>query len=270
MHLSISASDVYKTLEGPLLLTLRFFLLSGAIFLFLYVWKRDKYWFAKIQQRYPGNKNIWYEIKYSFYTTIIFGLVIIWIMWASKNRYTLIYYPIDKHGYVYYIISILLMILIHDAYFYWTHRFLHWKPMFKMVHRVHHYSINPTPFSSYCFHPIEALIQIGIVPLIIFTVPYHVSALGVFTFYTLVMNLMGHTGHEFLPSGFNKHKIFKWHNTPTHHNMHHKFVKYNYGLYFNIWDIFMKTEHPKYNEHFDEVVSRRNINKKQNEPDKVK
>ena len=243
-------------------MTIRFFTVSGAIFLFVYVWKRDKYWFAKIQQRYPGNKDIWHEIKYSISTAVIFGIILIWVMWASKNRYTLIYYPIDKYGYGYYVISILLMIFIHDAYFYWTHRFLHWKPMFKIAHKVHHHSTNPTPFASYCFHPIEALIQFGIFPLVVFTVPYHVSVVGIFTVYTLLLNLGGHTGYEFFPRWFNKNKLSKWHSTPTHHNMHHKFVKYNFGLYFNIWDKIMKTEHPKYNEHFEEVISRRGNGKK--------
>lgn len=257
-------------------MSVRFFLLAGSIFLFLYVWKKKKYWSAKIQQRYPGNKQILYEIKYSFFTILIFGLVIFQVMWASKARLTLIYYPIDKYGYTYYFFSMLLMILVHDAYFFWTHRFLHWKPLFKMVHKVHHYSINPTPFSSYCFHPLEALIEIGIFPLLVFTIPYHVSAIAVFSVYTLTMNVMGHTGYEFFPKWFARHKISKWHNTATHHNMHHKFVKCNYGLYFNFWDRVMKTNHAKYEEYFEKVVDKRqhgetNLDRpvKQNEQEEV-
>ena len=257
MHIFSSIASLIDTFGVSFLLSVRFFLFAGAIFLFLYVWKRKKYWYAKIQQRYPGNKHVFHEIKYSFLTVLIFGIVIVQVMWASKTKQTLIYYPIDKYGYPYYFLSIILMIVLHDAYFYWTHRFLHWKPLFKMVHKVHHHSINPTPFSSYCFHPFEALIEIGIVPLIVFTIPYHVSALGVFTIYTLVLNVIGHTGYEIFPKGFATHKIWKWHNTPTHHNMHHKFVKCNYGLYFNFWDRVMKTNHAKYEGYFDEVAGRK-------------
>jgi lathosterol oxidase len=261
MHVFSSLTSLYTTLEASLLLSLRFFLFAGVIFLFLYVWKRDKYWFAKIQQLYPGNKNIWHEIKYSFFTVVVFGIVLIQVMWASKNRWTLIYYPIDKYGYGYWAFSILLMIVIHDAYFYWTHRFLHWKPIFKMVHKVHHHSLNPTPFASYCFHPFEALVEIGIIPLLVFTVPYHVSAICAFSVYTLVLNVIGHTGYEFLPRGFTTHKIFKWHNSATHHNMHHKFIKCNYGLYFNFWDRVMKTNHPKYDQYYEGVIDQREIDK---------
>jgi lathosterol oxidase len=256
MHIFSSAYSI-ESLETAFFMSVRFFLLAGSIFLFLYVWKKKKYWSAKIQQRYPGNKQLLHEIKYSFFTILIFGLVIFQVMWASKTRLTLIYYPIDKYGYAYYFFSIPLMFLVHDAYFYWTHRFLHWKPVFKMVHKVHHYSINPTPFSSYCFHPLEALIEVGIFPLLVFTIPYHVSAIAVFSVYTLTMNVMGHTGYEFFPKWFARHKILKWHNTATHHNMHHKFVKCNYGLYFNFWDRVMKTNHAKYEEYFEKVVDKR-------------
>lgn len=27
---------------------------------------------------------------------------------------------------------------LHDAWFYWTHRLLHWKPLYRHVHYIHH------------------------------------------------------------------------------------------------------------------------------------
>lgn len=27
---------------------------------------------------------------------------------------------------------------VHDAWFYWTHRLLHWKPLYQRVHCIHH------------------------------------------------------------------------------------------------------------------------------------
>jgi lathosterol oxidase len=148
------------------------------------------------------------------------------------------------------------MVIVHDAYFYWTHRLLHWKPLFKVVHITHHLSRNPTPFSAYAFHPLEALINVGIVPLVAFTIPAHVSAIVIFTIYQLLINVLGHLGFELLPKWFAHNKVTKWHNTFTHHNLHHQFVKYNYGLYLNFWDRIMNTNHPHYEHHFDKVVER--------------
>lgn len=257
MHDIFSLGGLFDTLQVSVLLSVRFFLFAGAIYLVFYVWKKRELLYLKIQQRFPDKSYVIREIKYSFLTVFIFGLVLVPVMWASYHRWTLIYHPADKYGYPYLIFSALLMIFLHDAYFYWTHRLLHWKPLFKHVHKIHHLSLNPTPFSSYAFHPVEALFEISIVPLIVFTIPYHVYALYFFTGYTLFMNVAGHMGYEFFPKGFASHKILKWHNTATNHNMHHRFVKCNYGLYFNIWDRIMKTNHPRYEEIYDEVIEQR-------------
>ena len=68
---------------------------------------------------------------------------------------------------------------------------------------------------------------------------------------------MGHLGYEIFPRNMIQHPLFKWLNTSTNHNMHHKYVRCNYGLYFNIWDRLMDTNHTRYYEVYDEVTSRR-------------
>jgi lathosterol oxidase len=243
----------------PVLLSIagRYLIFAGLFYLFFYVWRKKAYWQAKIQQRYPENKHILGEIANSVITILIFGAVIIGVIWTSKKGLTKIYPNISDHGYVYYIFSIVLMIFMHDTYFYWTHRAMHWKPLFRLMHKTHHLSTNPTPFAAYAFHPLEAIVEIGIVPLIAFTIPYHGTALTIFSLYSLLLNVTGHLGYELFPKGFVSHQLFKWHNTSTHHNMHHRLVKCNYGLYFNIWDRLMGTNHPDYEKSFEQVATRR-------------
>ncbi|MGZ3751131.1 MAG: sterol desaturase family protein [Mucilaginibacter sp.] len=238
-------------------LSSRYFLFAGLFYLFFYVWKNRKYWYAKIQERYPENKHILREILYSLLTMLVFGAVIILVVIAGKNGLTKVYTHIDQYGYPYFIFSILLMIFLHDTYFYWTHRLMHWKPLFKIAHKTHHLSTNPTPFAAYAFHPVEAVVEVGIIPLIAFTIPYHMAALGIFSLYAILLNVIGHLGFELFPKGFTTHRLFKWHNTSTHHNMHHRLVKCNYGLYFNIWDRIMRTNHPDYDRSFETVVEKR-------------
>ncbi len=48
-------------------------------------------------------------------------------------------------------------------------------------------------------------------------------------------------------------------NTSVAHNMHHKYFKGNYGLYFTIWDRFMGTLNENYDTAFDEVTTRKKI-----------
>jgi lathosterol oxidase len=234
-------------------------LVAGLTYLLMDVWRGKFYWSSKIQQYYPGRKHILREMGYSASTLLIFGLVLIGLAWANFHGYTLVYSPLNKYGYVYYVFSIAEGIFLHDAWFYWTHRLLHWKPLFKTVHVKHHLSVNPTPFAALAFHPVEAFLQIIIVPILaIFIIPHHFSVVQIIFLYSLLVNVGGHMGYETLPDWFPKHRIFRWHNTSTHHNMHHRLVKYNYGLYFNTWDRWMGTNHPDYEAHFDKVVERRN------------
>jgi sterol desaturase/sphingolipid hydroxylase (fatty acid hydroxylase superfamily) len=33
---------------------------------------------------------------------------------------------------------IVLLDVLHDAWFYWTHRLLHWRPLYRHIHFEHH------------------------------------------------------------------------------------------------------------------------------------
>ncbi len=79
------------------------------------------------------------------------------------------------------------------------------------------------------------------------------------------MNVLGHLGFELYPSGSTKHWLGRWNNTSTHHNMHHKYTRCNYGLYFNWWDTLMGTNHARYEEQFEQVAGRRVPHEKINE-----
>jgi uncharacterized protein (DUF2147 family) len=135
---------------------------------------------------------------------------------------------------------------------------MHHKAIFKYVHRVHHESTNPSPWAAYAFHPWEALIQALVMPTLVFTLPLHPLAASIFLIYMIVRNVIGHTGFEIFPKGFTKNKWLNWNTAVTHHNMHHEHFHGNYGLYFTWWDKWMKTEHKKYHEAFEEVKSRPN------------
>jgi lathosterol oxidase len=247
-----------KAIEVLFLIAFPYLLFTTIAFGAFYLWRNRKYWNMKIQRYWPKKSHIAREIMLSLLTMVIFIAVILLINWAGNHGYTRVYPNISDRGYVYFVFSIILMLVVQDTYFYWIHRFMHWKPVFKRVHKAHHMSTNPTPFAAYAFHPAEALLQIAIIPIIAFTIPYHLFAISTFSISSLLVNIMvSHMGFEFLPKGFTSHKYFKWLNPSTHHNMHHSLPKCNYSLYLNIWDRLMKTNHPDYEETFERVVNER-------------
>ena len=38
----------------------------------------------------------------------------------------------------YMLLTVVALDVLHDAWFYWTHRLLHWRPLYVHVHAIHH------------------------------------------------------------------------------------------------------------------------------------
>lgn len=239
-----------------LLIFLRYAVPASLVFFLVYHWRRKDWFFWKIQQKFPKGSQIRSEIGHSLMTSFIFAAMAIGIYALRKLGFGAMYFDIAERGVAYYLGSIVFMIFAHDAYFYWTHRLMHHPRLFRLFHLVHHRSVNPTPYTSFSFHPLEAIVEFGIVPIIALFIPMHPSALLIFTLWSIAFNILGHTGYEMSPAGFTRHWLFKWINTPTHHNMHHEKSRCNYSLYFNIWDRLMGTNHPDYDAAFERIKAR--------------
>jgi Delta7-sterol 5-desaturase len=235
---------------------LRYYLFAGTAYWFFYKKKRRDWVHRKIQAKFPADAQLRQERLHSMTTVVVFGIVSISVFFLRKNGFTLMYDHIDTYGWGYLLLSIAAVILLHDTYFYWTHRLMHHPKVFKYVHKVHHLSHNPTPWAAFAFHPLEAIVEAGIVPLAIFLIPLHNIALTIFLTYMIVFNVIGHLGFEIYPAGFLRNAFGKLQNTSTHHNMHHQLGKGNYGLYFNFWDKIMGTNFKEYEQRFEENAGR--------------
>ena len=241
------------------MLSARYLIFAGGAYLLYYVIKRQDWLFMKIQPKFPERKQLVTEISYSFLSFIMFAFVVIGIRLAVTHGIfeTRVYRNFSEHSVLYYITTTIFIIFFHDTYFYWMHRMMHHPLLYEKVHKVHHLSKDPTPWAAFAFHPSEAVLEIAFVPFLIFTIPLHFTSLLILSMWQVMFNVMGHLGYEIFPRKMMQHPLFKWLNTSTNHNMHHKFVKCNYGLYFNIWDRLMNTNHSKYYDTYDEVTTRR-------------
>ncbi len=235
---------------------LRYLIPASLAFLIFWVIAKNALMHLFIQRTMPKSGQLWKEFAYSMSTVVIFSLVGFGIYSAEHAGLTKIYHNVTDYGIAYLIASLVIAIVFHDFYFYWTHRLMHHKKLFRHVHRVHHESANPSPWAAYSFHPWEAFIQALVMPILVFSLPLHPLTAFVFLAYMIIRNVIGHLGFEILPKGFTKNKWLNWNTAVTHHNMHHEHFHSNYGLYFTWWDKLMKTEDCKYHEAFEEVKSR--------------
>lgn len=238
------------------------YLVLALIATVLFYWLFQKKWqFKKIQTALPKASDYTREIGYSIITILIFGFIgYLLHFYQPVVQYTLQYKDIHAYGWAWYFAAFIVMLIVHDTYFYWTHRLMHHPKIFKYLHLVHHKSTNPSPWAAYAFHPLEAVVEAGILPVFVFTLPLHLTHTFFFFFIMIVYNVYGHLGYELYPKGFSKSAVGKWINTSVNHNQHHQYFKGNYGLYFLWWDRWMNTLRTDYDTRFEEVKGRKKEN----------
>ena len=237
-------------------IAVRYLIVAVVFYIVYYKVFKSKFAGKKIQLKFPKNQDYIREIKYSLFAIFFFGIAGVISLRSPISEYNQVNYDFKEMPIWYYIACFPVMLVIHDTYFYWMHRSLHHPSLYKYTHEVHHRSTNPSPWAAYAFHPFEAILEAAILPILAFTLPLHISAIGLFFLFSIIYNVYGHSGYELYPKSLNKHWAGKFLNTSIHHNMHHKEFKNSYGLYFTFWDRLMGTMAEQYEEKFEEVTSR--------------
>lgn len=208
----------------------------------------------KIRPASPGREQMAREFWASLRTSVIFALGGVISVMGSDAGVLKAYDDPAAHGWGYFWISLAALIVLHDAWFYWTHRLIHDPRLFRRFHRLHHKSYNPSPFTAYSFDVGEATINAAFMPLTLLFFPLSELAIFLFLAHMIIKNAVGHSGYELFPARRNGRPLFDFLTTVTHHDLHHSQAGWNYGLYFTWWDRLMKTEHPLYHEKFAEAV----------------
>lgn len=240
----LTDAPLYKWLIAPVVIFGRYFLLCSWVFALFYLWKQRAWLHRKIQQKFPQASDYRREIGYSTLTALIFAAVGYGCLGTPLRQYTHLYTDVSEYGIGYLVFSVLIIVFLHDTYFYWMHRLMHHPRLYRHVHLLHHRSVNPSPWAAYAFHPLEAAVEAGILPIILFFMPVHPIALFCFVSLMLWFNVYGHLGYELFPKKMYEHPVGRWLNSSVYHNQHHERFHGNYGLYFTCWDRWMGTLRP--------------------------
>lgn len=227
------------------ILLLRYFITAGFFYTYYLKVKNQKTEKKILSNRPLKKEQVKKEIYWSVVSSGIFAFfgAITYLLW-SKDL-TAIYLKPSEFGYWYLPLSLLIVLLIHETYYYWVHRAMHFPKIYKIVHKVHHQSLNTTPWTAFSFHPWESIIEALIVPVILLVIPLNIYVL---LFYLMLMtfsSMINHLDIEVYPESFRKSWFGKLWIDATHHHFHHKEFNTNYGLYFTFWDKLMKTESRK-------------------------
>lgn len=216
----------------------RYFLLTLLFYLPFYkrqsIWTKGKQIYSKL----PDHKAQLFEIKWSMVSSVIFGIsgVLLGVFW--QLGWSRFYLTFDQYGWTYLLLSGFILSILHDLYFYLTHRLLHIPWMYRRFHSIHHASLQPSPWASFSFHPVETIIEALPIPLFSLILPLHPAVIICYLTLMTLSAIINHLGFEVMPQG-----LQKWLISGTHHSGHHRYFNYNYGLFYTFWDRLLGTEH---------------------------
>ncbi|PPR54820.1 MAG: hypothetical protein CFH16_00136 [Alphaproteobacteria bacterium MarineAlpha5_Bin6] len=206
-------------------------LIWGFIHFRLYVKQKQKNTY-KYNHKFPPKKNKNFLFNNQTYDNIFWTLcsaVPIWTayevfsLWAFSNNLFL-QITFFSNPIYFILLTILIIPIYHEFHFYFIHRLIHWPPLYKYVHYIHHKNTNPGPWSGLAMHPVEHIFYFSGI-LICFLVPVH-------PFHVIFFLIRAAVGPALTHSGFDKLFFSKKHIVEAghyQHYLHHKYFECNYG-----------------------------------------
>lgn len=205
-------------------------LVIGAWHMWLYVWRKQSTAF-KYNRSWPAAKSSVFlfnnQTADNMFWTLASGVPIwtayeVLLLWAYANgMISIVSFSENPLGFI---ALFFLVPFIHEVGFYFAHRLLHWPPLYRVAHKLHHRNTNPGPWSGLSMHPIEHVIYFSTI-LLFFIIPSHpihminlASRLG-------VAPAQGHTGFDRMATGKNASMDTSYYA----HYLHHKYFEVNYA-----------------------------------------
>lgn len=212
-------------------------LVAGGLHFFLHVKKTqaDKLKFDAREVKATGRRfTLNSQLRDNMFWTLSSG-VIFWtgfevlMLWAMANGYAPLL--LWSQNPVWFVALFFLTPLWISFHFYWIHRFLHWPPLYKIAHGLHHRNTNVGPWSGLSMHPIEHVLFFSSV-LIHWILAAHPIHILFHMQHQAITASTSHAGFEGLLVK-NKNRLTLGN---FHHQMHHRYFECNYGNLDVPWD----------------------------------
>ena len=228
------------------IILIRYVLMAGFAYWLVYLRTAAPTPVGRPGVRPPTQEAMRDDIRLSVVSAIVFALATAAVMMLQDQGLTKLYGRVQDHPLWYLALSYGAVLVLQDGWFYATHRLLHRPALFPWFHRGHHRSRPPTPWTSFAFDPLEALLQALFLVAVVLVLPLHfITLMAVLTTMT-VWAIVNHLGPDHLPLGFPHHWLGRWLIGPAHHSLHHRRHGVHFGLYFTFWDRLLGTEDPSY------------------------
>ncbi|KJY00865.1 unnamed protein product [Zymoseptoria tritici ST99CH_1A5] len=140
--------------------------------------------------------------------------------------------------------QIAIFFVMEDTWHYWMHRAMHWGPLYKNIHKIHHQYSAPFGLAAEYASPIEVMVLgLGTVgsPILwcAVTKDLHILTMYIWIVCRVFQAIDAHSGYEF---PWSLHHILPFWAGAEHHDTHHEKFIGNYSSSFRWWDYVLDTE----------------------------
>lgn len=201
--------------------------------------------------KFSFRNQVWDNLFWSLVSgTTIWSVYEVFYFWGVANGVI----PTLAMGghWVAFVVWLLVLPVLTSSHFYFIHRLLHWPPLYRRVHGLHHRNIHIGPWSGMSMHPVEHVLYLSSV-LVHFVVASHPVILLVHLYSRSLGPAFSHAGFEKLQVG----DASVVDAADFHHQLHHRYFECNYGTVDAPWDRWFGTDHDGSEEATSRVRKRR-------------
>jgi len=195
-------------------------------------------------EKQPTNAQMWKCTKAVLFSHFTIELPQIWGFHPLAEYFGLATHSVPFPSWKLMAAQIALFFVFEDMFHYFAHRALHYGPLYKHIHKMHHEYAAPFGLAAEYAHPLEVLILgTGTIggPLLycLFRPDLHIFCVYVWVTLRLFQAVDAHSGYDF-PWSL-QHIIPFW-SGADHHDFHHMAFVNNYSTSFRWWDHLLGTD----------------------------
>ena len=234
--------------------------LAGGLHWWLYI-RRSQGQDYKYVDRWPATdsaKFLWgHQVRDNMFWSLASG-VTIWSLYEALTLWAWSSGRINGLGWdeapVYLAVMTTLVLFWSTTHFWLNHRLLHWRPLYRAAHELHHRNVNIGPWTGISMHPIEHLIYFSVF-LLWWVVPAHPTVIILSGFFNGLSPAVTHSGFDQLTLGRRARVTVG----DLFHQLHHRHFEVNYGNTPSPIDALAGTWHDGTDEAQEELRHRRRV-----------
>ncbi|KAJ6507259.1 hypothetical protein C8R47DRAFT_1100654 [Mycena vitilis] len=219
----------------------------------------------------PTGKEQWECTKQVLFSHFMVELPVIWLFHPMAEMFGMRTYDVPLPTFREWGPQVAFFFVFEDMFHYFAHQALHYGPLYKHIHKIHHKYSAPFGLAAEYAHPAEvAILGTGTIggPLLwaAVTGDLHIYSMYIWITLRLFQAIDAHSGYDF-PWSL-QHIIPFW-SGAEHHDFHHMAFTNNFSTSFRWWDRLLGTD-TKYREYSARVKAAKNAMKGASEEERDK